>query len=360
MSASKSLRLFGLLTAALAGMTCAGAVLAQDRAQEKPLIIVAQAGDPARAASELDSLIRAARKEGELTFYSAVTENVAKRAAEAYSAKYGVKVAILRLSSAPLMQRYANEAASGNFAADVVVASGAGTFVADNVKKGWSEPLSEARIPAVISGEFPARYYRGISAIIGVQPWLIFYHTERVKGADIPKDWPDLLDPKWKGKLILADPRASDAYIPLWTMFLDKYGESFFAGLRAQGMRAYGGVPAVQALAAGEGSVGFPQVRSTVQDLRDKGAPVDSVTPSSTTGTELELSLASLSKAKHPNAARLFAHYVMTAEGNKVFNSADPGSFSIYDTSRLPRAYESPKSDAVARKELVFKLLGLQ
>ena len=62
-------------------------------------------------------------------------------------------------------------------------------------------------------------------------------------------------------------------------------------------------------------------------------------------------------KAKHPNAARLFAHYVMSPDGNKIFN-ADPGSLSVYDTSGLPRQYESPKPNAIARRARFATLLG--
>jgi hypothetical protein len=48
----------------------------------------------------------------------------------------------------------------------------------------------------------------------------------------------------------------------------------------------------------------------------------------------------------------------MTGDGDTVFNS-DPGSLSVFDTSALPREYESPKPCAVARKEQIYKLLGL-
>jgi len=59
------------------------------------------------------------------------------------------------------------------------------------------------------------------------------------------------------------------------------------------------------------------------------------------------------------NAARLFANYVLSQEGNKVFN-ADPGLYSVYDLAGLPKQYVSPKPDATARKDLVLRLLGLQ
>src|SRR5688572_20127339 len=67
--------------------------------------------------AELDALVKAARTEGELTFYTGAPENVAKRAGEAFTKKYGVKTQFIRLSGTPMLVRFSSEAASGNFAA---------------------------------------------------------------------------------------------------------------------------------------------------------------------------------------------------------------------------------------------------
>lgn len=63
------------------------------------------------------------------------------------------------------------------------------------------------------------------------------------------------------------------------------------------------------------------------------------------------------SKARHPNAGRLLANYIMSAEGNKVFN-VDPGLISVYDTSRLPRQYELPKPTTEADAARIALLFG--
>ena len=36
----------------------------------------------------------------------------------------------------------------------------------------------------------------------------------------------------------------------------------------------------------------------------------------------------------------------------------DPGGFTVYDTSKLPKRYESPKPGVGARREEIRKLLG--
>ena len=326
------------------------------------LAFVLSAGSamPQAGAPDLDALAKAAKAESELTFYTSNSENVGRRIGNAFTAKYGIKTQFVRLNSVPLQQRYSTEAETGNFAADVIfIAGNATAYAAEGVKKGWIESVSEAGLPIIRSGEFPRAFNRGPTAIVQVSPWLIFFNTDKVKGADVPKDWPDLLDPKWKGQVLLADPRASDAHIPLWSIILDKYGEEFFHKLRAQGLRVFaGGLPTIQSLAAGEGSVAVPTIESSVQEIKSKGGPLNTVTPDLTTGVEMHIVLTARAKAKHPNAARLFANYVMSPEGNKVFND-DPGGLTIYDTKNLPKDYRAPDLGALARKERIFKLFGL-
>ncbi len=309
--------------------------------------------------SDTDVLIKAAKAEGELVFYSAAREIIAKRTADAFHAKYGVKANFVRMSSTVLTQRYATEAAAGNIAADLILNAGsAAAFADEGIKKGWVEVLSSAGLP-VMKGEFPATYIRGATALVQVQPWLVAYNRDKVKGADIPKEWADILNPKWKGQIIVPDPRASDAYFDFWALLHDRYGDSFFARLRAQNPRFQSsGATGVQSLGAGEASLMLPQVNSSVTDFQAKGAPVDMVTLGYTTGVEMQVMLTARKLAKHPNAARLFANYVMSKEGNTVLN-ADPGGVTMYDTSGLPKEYHSPKPDTISRKDQILKLLGV-
>jgi len=361
--------------ALLAALGCTSLALGSDSAlgvasASRPgvPIVLAQAAPAAKAASkstvsvqaELDALIKAARAEGELIFYSTATENIAKRIANAYTSKYGVKVSFTRLGgSTQLLQRYAADAESGAFAADMVFnAGGTGPFAEDALKKGWIDAVLDAGIPAVRSGEYPIHFNRGGSAIIQIAPWMLAYNSEKVKGADIPRDWPDLLKPAFKGQILVPNPASSVAYLDFWTLAIDKYGEKFFEQLRAQNLRGYpSGVPAVQALGAGEGAIAIPVVPALVEATRAKGAPLGISVIELTSGVEMQFMLTARAKAKHPNAARLMAHYVMTREGNAVFND-DPGGMTIYDTSKLPKLYQSPKPATMGRAAEVAKLLG--
>ncbi len=327
-----------------------------------PLAAQAQPTKPAASVSaDLQALVKAAQAEGETVFYTAVPDNVAKRVSDAFTAKYGISARFIRLTSNALLQRYSSEAESGSTQADFIfVAGDALPFAEQGVKKGWLEPVTQAGLPVLRSGEFPAKFVTTSTAIIQVTPWLFSYNTDKVKGGDVPKSWGDLVNPKWKGQFLLPDPRTSDAYFAIWAMMLEKYGEPFFTQLRAHNMRTYAGATVTaQALAAGEGAIGAPTTMAITRTVKDKGGPVDTVTPDLTTGLEMHVLMSARAKTKRPNAARLFVNYVMSPEGNKIFND-DPGNNSVYDTANLPKQYQSPGPNAVEQKEKILKLLGLQ
>lgn len=324
---------------------------------------LAQAQPRPAAASlqaELDALIKSAKAEGNLVVYSSSTENVNKRAGDGLEAKYGIKVTFVRAPSGTLMQRFAAEAEAGNLGGDVLSISGstAGAYAEDGVKKGWIEPLSQANLPVLKSAEFPAVANRGTLAMIQAVPFQLAYNAERLKGADAPKSFQDLTNPKYKGQVILLDPRVADAYMEFYSVLLDRFGPNFLSLLRAQNPRFFtGGLPAVQALAAGEGVLATPMLVSTANILTAKGAALATVNDSPTAWVEQQVMLPTRAKSKHPNAARLFVNYVMSPEGNQVFNN-EPGSTSIYSPSLL-QSYKEQKPLPASRAAEIVKLLGL-
>jgi iron(III) transport system substrate-binding protein len=260
----------------------------------------------------------------------------------------------------PLQQRYSSEAAAGNIPANLLVTSNSLPFAAEAIKQGWLEPIGEAGLPVLKSGEFPSRLVLGPVATVQITPWLFAYNTDKLKGDQIPKDWSDVLKPQFKGQVLLPDPRVAGAYIDFWSLILDRYGQTYIDQLRANNLRLYpGGVPAVQALAAGEGSILFPAVAPQVAGAKAKGGPVDVAVMDRTTGVEAMVMLTARAKSKAPNAGRLFANYLMSQEGNAVLNG-DPGGFTIYELNKLPKGYESPKPYPPSRRDEIGRMLGFQ
>ena len=327
-----------------------------------PPVLLAQAAQRPGAAviqSELDALIKAAKAEGEVTVYSSAPESVPQRVGAAFLAKYGIKMQLVRITTAAMIQRYFAEGEAGSLAADVVITAGSGEpFTTDGVKRGWVEPIAQAGLPVIRSGEFPERFIEGGSAVVQISPWLIAYNTNLVKRDEAPRDWSELLNPKWKGKLIVLDPRIGLVNAQFWQLMAEKYGESYLTQLAAQDLRRVSqGVAGVQGLAAGEGAINAPTLIVQLTALMGKGAPISYVTPEFTTGSQFYLVLTSRARARHPNASRLLVNYMMTPEGNKVFND-EPGVAGVYDKGSLPKQFQFPKPIAAAQIERYAKLLG--
>jgi iron(III) transport system substrate-binding protein len=314
-------------------------------------------------APSLDALVAAAKTEGSVSWYAPSSETSISRVADAFEQKYGIKVQGLRFASAELLQRYSAEADSGKIVADVISPSGDVTaFVNDAINKGWIDPNATDNLPAVKSGEFPAKFRANANApILDVGPWLIAYNSKLLKPEEVPKTWTDLTNPRFKGQLMMLDPRAAAAYFDVFDLLLRTYGETFYQQLLANNPRLYqGGVPGNQALGAGEGAVLFPTSAALAGDVAKNGAPVATVQPDLSVGIETKVVLSAKARTPHPNAGQLLANYLMSQEGNKVYAS-DPGTVSVYDTSGLPKDYTSaaPDAESKANQQKLLPLLGL-
>lgn len=308
-------------------------------------------------ASVVEALARSAKAEGKVTWYMSNGDRIAHRVAQAFEAKHGINVSLVVLETPKMLQRYAAEAQGGRIVADLLTGTVNTADVENLIKNGWAEPISKSAIP-VLQTDYPAKFNEGPTRLVSAAPWQLGYNTQAVKKSDLPKDWKDLLDPKWKGKIIMPDPASSVSYLSFWYVLMQKYGEDFLKGIRAQNVRLSGsGVPAAQSLAAGEGALLLPTVAGVVQPLKAVGAPIDLFSPTGpTTGIFSQVVMTRADKAQHPNAARLFANFLLSKEGNMVFNS-DPGQIGPHNVKDLPDELRAPSPEMLKYKDQIVQLL---
>ena len=104
------------------------------------------------ASSVTPALIEAARKEGKLSFYSALELNVAERVARTFEAKYpGIAVRVERSGAERIFQRIAQEQGSGIKAVDIANSTDPAHYL-DWKKNDWLEPY----LPEEVAKNFPA------------------------------------------------------------------------------------------------------------------------------------------------------------------------------------------------------------
>jgi iron(III) transport system substrate-binding protein len=111
-----------------------------------------------------------------------------------------------------------------------------------------------------------------------VDPSTICYNTDLVKGADIPKDWMGVLNPKFKGALLMTDPRANSSYLALLLVFQKNYGDSFLTRLAAQEPKLVpNGPTGANSVASGDAAVHLPSSRNSIGTLLAAKAPIQIV-----------------------------------------------------------------------------------
>src|ERR1700726_2843976 len=148
------------------------------------------------------ALIEAARKEGQVSYYTSIDLPLAEMIAKAFEAKFpGIAVRVERTGAERVFQRIGQEYASSIHAVDVVNSSDASHFIAWK-RDGILAPF----VPEDVAKFYPAEHKDTDGQYASWRVWLsiIAYNTNLVKLEDAPKSFADLLDPKWKGKIVKA------------------------------------------------------------------------------------------------------------------------------------------------------------
>jgi iron(III) transport system substrate-binding protein len=284
---------------------------------------VASPPRPAASAAEMTprekELYEAAKKEGELTWYTAHSDDVTAQAlGRGFEASYpGIRVSVVRTTAQVAFQRVSQELKAGAMQVDVLSSTDIGHYVYLKEKKLLEQfvPENSAKVLDVYKNYDPDGYYFVTSGgLIGM-----VYNTAKLKEADAPKNWTDLTDPKWKDKIALGHPGFS-GYVGTWTVMMRKlYGWNFFDDLVKNNPQVGRSInDTVTMLNAGERVVaGTGPIANAAENVR-KGNPLAMIYPSD--GTVLILAPSGIMKGvKHPNAARLFMEYLMSVDASKVW-----------------------------------------
>ena len=306
--------------AALLGLA-AGAVATQAQA--------APPGEPVTG-----GLVEAAKKEGVVVFHSSIELSVCQAMIDGFNKRYpDVKVQLERTGAERILQRITQEYASNIHAADFVESSDMGTFV-DWKKKGWLA----AYVPEDVAESWPAeeRDPDGRFASIRASLSVLSCNTRQVKPEDRPASFADLLHPRWRMRMVKAHPSYSGSILTSTYATAKALGWEYFEKLAKQRvMQTQSAVDPPKKVAQGERSVGVDGSEYVVLNLQDAGEPIIPIY--ATEGTPIFSGQgAVMEAAPHPNAARLFASYVFSTEGQQLM--ADSGNLRSFD----PKVREKP------------------
>ena len=302
----------------------------------------APAADNTTAAAETtapgQSLIDAAKAEGELVVYGSCEEEYLAAACEHFEELYGIKVQYQRLSTGEVQAKIEEE--NGNPSADVWFG---GTTDPYNVvaAEGLLEAYEAENASHLLGSQYrdPDGYWYGIYK--GILGFMVNKDELARMNLEAPADWQDLLKPEYKGLIWLSNYNtAGTAKLVINTM-IQKYGHDegiqYLVDLdkNIQVYTKSGSGPSKN-VGTGECVIGIGFLHDGITQIVDNGYEnVQLIIPSS--GTSFEIGATAIFKgAKHPNAAKLWVEYALSPECVELAASHGSYQFLVIDNAKQP------------------------
>jgi iron(III) transport system substrate-binding protein len=261
-------------------------------------------------------LIAAARKEGQVIYYTSTDLPVAEGLAKAFEAKYpGIAVRVERTGAERVFQRIGQEYSSNIHAVDVVNSSDAAHFIV------WKrDGILAPYVPEDVAKFYPAEHRDVDGQFASFRIWLsiIAYNTDLVKPEQAPKSFADLLDPKWKGKIVKAHPGYSGTIMTATYQMQRDLGWSYFEQLAKQNiMQVQSSADPPKKLELGERAVMADGNEYNIFQMREAGRPVEPVYASE--GSPLIIGPNGIFKGSpNPNAAKLFQSFCFSRDAQQL------------------------------------------
>ncbi len=259
------------------------------------------------------ALVEAAKKEGKVTYYTAMDLSVAEPMAKAFEAKFpGIKVAVERSGAERVFNRIGQEMASKIYRVDVVNGSDAAHFISWK-REGWLAPY----VSEEMARDLPAEMLDadGLYCTQRIHLSTIAYNSKLLSPADAPKGFIDLLDPKYAGKMVKGHPGYSGTIMTATHQIARALGWSYFEKLAKQKvLQVQSATEPPKRLEAGERAVAVDGSDYLFWLAKERGQPIEVVL--AVEGTpQISNPMGIFKSAPNPNAARLMVSWIMSAEG---------------------------------------------
>jgi iron(III) transport system substrate-binding protein len=275
---------------------------------------------PAPARGQSQEVLEGAKKEGQLVFYAGIPVPDAQAILSALERKYPfIKTTFYRSTGSALVSRIQTEQRAGSQIWDVMNATGFEPYAL--VEQGYFAKYDAPERKAFPEGH---KDNEGYWATMYTSPMVVTYNTRLVPSGDLPKEYFDLLQPNWKGRLGL-DSSDLEWYANLRKMWGAEKAQKFLQGLRAQETRLVQGRSLLtNLLSGGEVAILVNNFLQNVIEAKRSSSPVEFV------ALDPVISAAGLvginKAAPHPNAARLFIDFVLSKEGQELIVKTDRSS----------------------------------
>lgn len=280
---------------------------------------------------EWDKVVGSAKKEGEAMIFATVGAETVAEVTSAIKEKYGLKLSFITMGrGSEMTERILRERRAGLYTVDVI-SVGATTLISSMKPAGFLESME----PFIILPEArDAKAWRGGSPFIDkdrmIIPLIAAYqkyitrNIELVKEGEI-KSFHDLLDSRWKGKMIINDPTQTGSGNAWVSLMVDRWGleqtrEYLKQFVKQEPVITRDGRLQIESVARGKYPLGIATRTEVTGNFMSLGAPIAPVrTVEGTRATGSGGVMALPSKRPHPYAATLLINWLLTREGQAVF-----------------------------------------
>jgi iron(III) transport system substrate-binding protein len=325
-------------TTAPAAPTPAATAAPQAQATQ-PAAQAAQPATQAAAGPEWDQLIQQAKTEGELVvFLGRAGTRQLRDAFPVFEQKYGIKVTQVAGSGNENADKVLAERDTGIYTGDIWM-GGLTTINTRLLPKQVFEPLEPLFVLPELKDKadwMKGQYWWGdpdkkYTFLFSASPSpLISYNTDLVKPDDVTSFW-DLLDPKWKGKMVSRDPAsAGTGGNTAFFYFHPQLGKEYLRRLYTEQNVTIveDARQAAEWLALGKYSIYLLGSGNDIDEAKQQGLPVADHYGPFKEGARIAAggtgSVSVFNKAAHPNAAKLFVNWWLSKDGQMTAQKADP------------------------------------
>lgn len=296
------------------------------------LILVLAAQLAAQSKAEWDKIVELAKKEGKLVVSIPASPELRKLTEEGFKKRHsGIDLELIPARGTSITRRIVEESKAGVRNFDIHI-GGTNSIINGLLDEGVLEPvepyfiLSEVKEPKNWWGghmwvDRAKRYVYNFQAYLTESMW----RNETMAKAEEFKTYDDLLNPKWKNKIGMLDPRTPGAGDSNWAFLWQVKGEDYLKKLAAQNLslgrdqRLLG-----ETLAKGKIAIVLGLTYYSLLPFVNAGLPVKPMprVKEGTFGTGGSGNLCLVKNLPHPNAAKVFLNWFLTKEGQEITTKA--------------------------------------
>ena len=291
--------------------------------------------------------IEKAEAEGAFTLYSTDPEQGQVKLLASFNKVFPkIKTSYVRAQPGALSNKILSERSAGRFDVDVLQLSDVAPAV-DFEKRGGYElyvgPEADAYKTDYRSASAGAYFWSGVT-FAGLA-----YNKVKVKAEEAPKTYQDINNPRWRNKISCKISSSGIQYVQ-WYLLRQIYGNDFWKEFAKQRPRAFDSrVQLFDRLAKGDDDITALAEYSAYVLYKQRGADVEFVGPPEGL-VATPLIIGAVTKAPHPECAKLFVDWAMSNRGQKYYQDHP----NLYYGSLRENAPAMPTGQKLADYKLIY------